>query len=306
MTGVQNQIQFTGSHNGTISHAAISQNLGFFRETGSTRTLTITNAYSFLINPLDDYGAGFTFTNRWGIYQAGASDNNYLAGKLLIGTTTVGFYSLDVVSGLLAGRFAITSNSGNNPVLLVETTNGDSSRLQIKNSESSFSLQTNDNIHNITNSNTAISFQDTIPGVRIANGSGGVGADGNMLFISGTKNSFNNNARGIFINTTLVAVANGDTLVGLDINPTFTNGAFTGIANIGLRVQVGGAMIGGTTLNSSAVLQADSITKGFLPPRMTTAEKNAIGTPAAGLVVYDTTLNKLCVYTTAWETITSL
>jgi hypothetical protein len=88
MTGVQNQIQFTGSHNGTISHAAISQNLGFFRETGSTRTLTITNAYSFLINPLDDYGAGFTFTNRWGIYQAGASDTNYFAANVLIGSTT--------------------------------------------------------------------------------------------------------------------------------------------------------------------------------------------------------------------------
>jgi len=80
MTGVQNQIQFTGSHNGTISHAAISQNLGFFRESGSTRTLTITNAYSLLLNPLDDYGAGFTFTNRWGIYQAGVSDQNFFAG----------------------------------------------------------------------------------------------------------------------------------------------------------------------------------------------------------------------------------
>ena len=88
MTGVQNQIQFTGSHNGTISHAAVSQNLGFFRDTGSTRTLTITNAYSFLINPLDDYGAGFTFTNRWGIYQAGASDTNYFAANTLFGTTT--------------------------------------------------------------------------------------------------------------------------------------------------------------------------------------------------------------------------
>jgi hypothetical protein len=40
---------------------------------------------------------------------------------------------------------------------------------------------------------------------------------------------------------------------------------------------------------------------------MTTTEKNAIATPAAGLVVYDSTLNKLCVRTaSAWETITSL
>jgi len=40
---------------------------------------------------------------------------------------------------------------------------------------------------------------------------------------------------------------------------------------------------------------------------MTTTQKNAISTPAEGLVLYDTTLNKLCVYTgAAWETITSV
>jgi hypothetical protein len=69
----------------------------------------------------------------------------------------------------------------------------------------------------------------------------------------------------------------------------------------------GNVGIGTNAPNASAVLQADSTTKGFLPPRMTTAEKNAIATPAAGLMVYDTTLNKLCVRTaTAWETITSI
>jgi hypothetical protein len=61
-----------------------------------------------------------------------------------------------------------------------------------------------------------------------------------------------------------------------------------------------------TAIAASAKLEISSTTQGFLPPRMTTTEKNAISSPAAGLVVYDTTLNKLCVYTTAWETITSL
>ena len=60
-----------------------------------------------------------------------------------------------------------------------------------------------------------------------------------------------------------------------------------------------------TGVNASATLQLDSTVQGFLPPRMTTTQKNAISSPAAGLVVYDTTLAKLCVYTTAWETITS-
>ena len=68
----------------------------------------------------------------------------------------------------------------------------------------------------------------------------------------------------------------------------------------------GNLAIGTTTDIASSILTLASTTKGFLPPRMTTTQKNAIATPAAGLVVYDTTLNKLCVYTTTWETITSV
>jgi hypothetical protein len=121
MTGVQNQIQFTGSHNGTISHAAISQNLGFFRESGSTRTLTITNAYSLLINPLDDYGAGFTFTNRWGIYQAGPSDINYFAARVGIGTNAP-TADLDVRGSFEIARFGTT---GSDNYINVKNTTGD-------------------------------------------------------------------------------------------------------------------------------------------------------------------------------------
>ena len=68
----------------------------------------------------------------------------------------------------------------------------------------------------------------------------------------------------------------------------------------------GNFVFGATTANASSMLQIDSTTQGFLPPRMTTTQKNAIATPAAGLVVYDTTLGKLCVRgASAWETITS-
>ena len=46
----------------------------------------------------------------------------------------------------------------------------------------------------------------------------------------------------------------------------------------------------------SAAIQIDSTTQGFLPPRMTTTQINAIATPAEGLVVYNTTISHLCVY----------
>ena len=44
----------------------------------------------------------------------------------------------------------------------------------------------------------------------------------------------------------------------------------------------------GSTANTSAILDVKSTTKGLLPPRMTFAEKTAISTPAAGLMVYCT------------------
>jgi hypothetical protein len=52
----------------------------------------------------------------------------------------------------------------------------------------------------------------------------------------------------------------------------------------------------GFSVNGSALIEMQSTTKGFLPPRMTTTQKNAISSPAAGLVVYDNTTNKLCCY----------
>jgi hypothetical protein len=47
---------------------------------------------------------------------------------------------------------------------------------------------------------------------------------------------------------------------------------------------------------ASAALEVVSTSKGFLPPRMTTTEKNAIASPATGLVLYDSTTNKLQCY----------
>jgi len=63
----------------------------------------------------------------------------------------------------------------------------------------------------------------------------------------------------------------------------------------------GNVSIGTTAPDANAILQLNSSTKGFLPPRMTTTQKNAISTPPSGLMVYDTTTDKLCVYNgTSW------
>ena len=78
--------------------------------------------------------------------------------------------------------------------------------------------------------------------------------------------------------------------------------------NITLNEAGGGNVgIGTSAPSDSAILDAQSTTKGVRFPNMTTTQKNAISSPAAGLVVFDTTLAKLCVYSgSAWQTITSI
>lgn len=59
-----------------------------------------------------------------------------------------------------------------------------------------------------------------------------------------------------------------------------------------------------TALTASAMVEITSTTKGFLPPRLTTSQKNAIASPAAGLMVYDTDLNRPCFFNgTSWITL---
>jgi hypothetical protein len=67
---------------------------------------------------------------------------------------------------------------------------------------------------------------------------------------------------------------------------------------INVFAQIG---IGTITPDVSSMLDITSTTKGMLAPRMTTAQKTAITTPATGLLVYDTTLGKFSYYNgTAW------
>lgn len=80
---------FGGTASGTITHFAGMQILGLYNRNSGSITPTITNAFGLIVNNLNDYSHTFTLTNRWGVYQTGGSDNNYFAGKLLVGTTTV-------------------------------------------------------------------------------------------------------------------------------------------------------------------------------------------------------------------------
>ena len=83
----------------------------------------------------------------------------------------------------------------------------------------------------------------------------------------------------------------------LGTNNSVRVGVFsTGEVNIGSST---------TRASASALFSITSTTQGFLPPRMTTTQRDAISSPAAGLLIYNTSTNKLNVYTTTWEAVTS-
>lgn len=70
------------------------------------------------------------------------------------------------------------------------------------------------------------------------------------------------------------------------------------VISLSATAQVG---VGTATPNASAQLDVTSTTKGLLPPRMTSTQRDAITSPAAGLVIYNTTINAFqCYNGTAW------
>ncbi len=114
------------------------------------------------------------------------------------------------------------------------------------------------------------------------------------------------------------------TAVTFDISGAPTAGTNATITNsYALRVVAGAVLFGGTlavtgastfTGNvgvggspaASAALTVTSTTQGLLFPRMTEVQRDAISAPAAGLVIYNTTTNKLNLrVAAAWEVITS-
>jgi hypothetical protein len=76
------QLRINGTNNGTYTHYANSAVYGDYAN--STARFTFTNRYGYLVNDLDEYGAGHTYTNRWAFYNAGVNDNNYFAGKTIL------------------------------------------------------------------------------------------------------------------------------------------------------------------------------------------------------------------------------
>lgn len=114
-----NQIQWntTTGRAITYTHASVYQALGIYR-LFAAGSLTVTNAYSLLLNDLNEYsyasvgGGALIITNRWGIYQDSTIDINYFGGNTLIGSTVNAGFKLDIAGTMRAqNTFTIRNNT---------------------------------------------------------------------------------------------------------------------------------------------------------------------------------------------------
>jgi hypothetical protein len=146
--------------------------------------------------------------------------------------------------------------------------------------------------------------------LRITNSTNSTDVELGIASALGTVGTNTANAFAIVTSNTermRIAPSTGNVHIGTFVSDSGEKLQVTGTAKVtGAATFSSSVQAGGGTISAGAILQANSTTKGFLPPRMTSTERNAIGTLVAGLMVYDTTLNKLYVYTNAWEQITSI
>jgi hypothetical protein len=109
-----------------------------------------------------------------------------------------------------------------------------------------------------------------------------------------------------------VSAAGDDAAVGLDLASKSTdpvrllvNGSAV-VTAAATSVTLAQPLALGAAADASALVTLASTTQGLLLPRMTGAERDAIAAPATGLLIYNTTTNKLNFRAAAaWEAVTS-
>jgi hypothetical protein len=292
-------------------YAHTGRNISFTSGAAASRTMTLTAAGRLLLGTttestfaLDVNGTARVSDNFT------VSRNQNTVTELLISNTTSGtgaYPSVRLLSDASSGSCVIGKNSTtfttykiNSPKDLVIYNNPTGGDIAILNDFASGSIKFaaggSSTAHMTLASNGNLLVGTTTDaGERLQiNGtsrfSSTLQITGNGTKINWFNSGFENWFAGTILNSTSFSISSATTS---NILTLFTTGAATFSSSV---------TAGGGTNNASAILQADSTTRGFLPPRMTNAQRSAISSPAVGLIVYCTDLVEgLYVYkSTGW------
>ena len=167
--------------------------------------------------------------------------------------------------------------------------------------------------HTTGQGNTAIGFHALESRIGNLTGSNniGIGLQAGRAVTTGSRNILieNTTADGITtgnnniilnpVNRSGITTGSGNVVIGgfngtlsATLSETIVLGTGTGVERI--RIDNNGNIgVGTSTPSSSAILDLTSTSKGFLVPRMSTLQRDAIASPSTGMLLYDTTKNSL-------------
>ncbi len=294
----------TGNTSGT---ATINANLtGMVTSVGNAASLGSFSSSNLLTALTDETGTGTAvfsvspvLTGTPAIAAATGSSlsvTGQLTSTVATGTAPLAVSSTTKVTNLYADRAALADTVTTNANLTGAVTSvGNATSLGSFTSANLSGALTNE-----TGSGLAVfDTSPTITSASLVTPALGTPASGVMTNVTGTASGLtagnvttNANLTGVITsvgNATSIASQTGTgTKFVVDTSPALVTPDI-GVAN-------GTSLVLGGTINANAVLDAQSTTKAFMPPRMTTTQKNAIASPTAGMVVYDSTLNVLSTY----------
>jgi len=235
---------------------------------------TILGYQTFLSNMTGVYNSGY---GQWSLYSNTGGSYNSAFGRYSLMNNTEGVFNSAYGDGSLAANESGSYNSAYGAGSIASNINGIGNAAV---GESSLGLMTNGN-YNTAIGKEALLYNITgSKNVAIGYHAGYYETDDNRLYIDNDAHADLADGReksliyGVF-----------------DTDPAIQQ--LTLNANVGINT---------VTPEASAALDVSSITKGLLPPRMTTEQITAIVSPSAGLMVYNSTINKLQYFDgTAWR-----